>query len=191
MINIGDKLISLDIIEKNFVCNLDQCKGACCWEGDFGAPINEEEKTIIGDHLSSFKNDLPVRSQEYIDNKPFHQSYDNNKFEGTALHEDGACIFLSEQDGISICGIEKAYEEGKIPLRKPISCHLYPIRINMDRNTGIQMINYDKWDICNAACALGDELKVPVYEFAKEALIRRFGEEFYDQLDDIAKHLSE
>jgi len=191
MINIGDKLISLDVVEKNFVCNLKKCKGACCWEGDFGAPLNEEEIHVIGEYLNEFKEDLPLRSQEYIDKSPFYKEYDKDKFEGTALHEDGSCVFLSKADGIAMCGIEKAHGEGKIPLKKPISCHLYPIRINKDPHTGIQMINYDKWDICSAACNLGDELKIPVYEFTKTALIRRYGEEFYDQLDDIAKHLAE
>jgi hypothetical protein len=191
MINIDDKLISEDVTEKHFVCNLSKCKGACCWEGDFGAPLTSLEIDMIKDSIDNFKEDLPERSQEYLENHPFFSLYDNDKFEGTALHADGACVFLTEENGISMCGIEKAHNEDKTPLRKPISCHLYPIRVNKDPNTGIQMINYDKWDICSAACSLGEELKIPVYQFAKEALIRQYGSDFYDQLDDIAKHLSQ
>jgi Fe-S-cluster containining protein len=191
MINIDDKLISSDVVEKNFVCNLSKCKGACCWEGDFGAPLTKSEIEIIEESIDDFIQDLPDRSQRLLESKPFFNLYDKDKFEGTALHEDGSCVFLTKENGIAMCGIEKAHKEGKTPLRKPISCHLYPIRINKDPNTGIQMINYDKWDICSAACKLGDDLKIPVYEFAKEALIRHFGAEFYDQLDDIAKHLSQ
>ena len=190
MIIIDDKLISDDIAEKNFVCNLSKCKGACCWEGDFGAPLSEDEIEIIAEHLGQFKDDLPLVSQKLLDQKPFHKLYDVPPFEGTAVLEDGACVFLIRENGIAQCGIEKANREGKIPLRKPISCHLYPIRVKTDEHTGIDLINYDKWDICSAACSLGDELKVPVYKFAKDALIRKYGKEFYEQLDETIQHMN-
>ncbi len=129
MINIDDKLISADVIEKNFVCNLSKCKGACCWEGDFGAPLTKEEIVIIDESLQHFQEDLPERSQEYLKTNSFYNEYDKSQFDGTALHEDGACVFLTVDNGISMCGIEKANQEGKTELRKPISCHLYPIRV--------------------------------------------------------------
>ena len=190
MIIIEDKLISDDVVEKNFVCNLKKCKGACCHEGDFGAPLTDKEIGTLAEHLSLFASDLPKRSQEYLQNNPFHKLFDSPAFEGTALHPDGACVFLSTENGISKCGIEIASSEGKIPLKKPISCHLYPIRIKRDRHTGIDLINYDKWDICSSACTLGDELKIPVFQFAKDALIRKYGEAYYEQLEETVKHMN-
>lgn len=187
MINIDDKLISDDVVEKNFVCNLEKCKGACCWEGDFGAPLEEEEIELIDRYMDAIKEVLPERSVAYIDQNPWHRKYNKNQFTGTSIHEDGACVFLTFEDGIAKCGIEKSYLDGQQPFRKPISCHLYPIRIKKDPHTGIELINYDRWDICSAACTLGDHLKVPVYQFAKNALIRKYGEEFYERLDDLVR----
>ena len=189
MIIIDDKLISDDVVEKNFVCNLSKCKGACCWKGDFGAPLAEDEILIIEEHLEIFIKDLPEESQTKLSKAPFHELYDIPPFQGTAVLESGACVFLSIDDGIAKCGIENAYAEGKIPLQKPISCHLYPIRIKNDEHTGIDLINYDNWDICGDACKLGDELKIPVYQFVKNALIRKYGIEFYNQLDETVKHM--
>lgn len=189
MINIDDKLISDDVVKKQFVCNLDKCKGACCWEGDYGAPLEPEEIELIDNHLQTIKEVLPQRSRGYIDLNPYHKTYGKEEFTGTALHEDGSCVFLTYDGPVAKCGIEKTFHEGKQPLRKPISCHLYPIRVKKDPHTGIQLVNYDQWDICSAACKLGEELKVPVYEFAREALIRKYGEEFYEQLDDIVREL--
>lgn len=183
MIIIDEILVSDDVVEKNFVCNLNKCKGACCWEGDFGAPLNSEEIKILEQNLSSVLEFLDEKSIDFINEKGFHTYYSEKKFEGTNLMEDGACVFLVKDKGIAYCGIEKANKDGKIPLIKPISCHLYPIRITEDPHTGITMINYDKWDICGDACSLGDELKMPVYQFVKNALIRKFGSDFYEQLE--------
>ncbi len=189
MINIDDKLISDDVVEKQFVCNLKKCKGACCWQGDFGAPLSLEEISVIENNLDVIKEVLPQRSIDYITEKGFHARYDEDQFKGTAIHEDGSCVFLTTEDGIAKCGIEKTFRDGKQSFHKPISCHLYPIRVKKDNNTGVQLINYDKWDICKDACSLGEELQVPVYKFAEEALVRKYGQEFYDRLDDIAMQL--
>ncbi len=189
MIIIDDKLISDEIVEKKFVCNLNKCKGACCWEGDFGAPLTSEEIEIIEDHIDNFIDDLDMDGQAKIEKDLFHAIYGEPEFEGTALLPNGACVFLLMENGIAQCGIEKANKKGKIPLQKPISCHLYPIRINEDPHTGTILINYDEWDICSDACNLGEELKVPVYKFVKTALIRRFGEDFYNQLDETANYM--
>ena len=189
MINIEDKLISDDVVKQEFVCNLTKCKGACCWEGDYGAPLTIEEIKLIDEHLDVIKKVLPKQSLEYLESANFHRKYSNEPFDGTALHEDGSCIFLTMEEGIAKCGIEKTYQEGKQPFRKPISCHLYPIRTKLDPHTGIELINYDQWDICSAACTLGEKLNIRVYEFAKEALIRKYGHEFYDRLDELVKEL--
>lgn len=189
MIMIDNKLISDEVVEKNFVCNLEKCKGACCWEGDYGAPLNTEEINIITDHLPEFIDTLSDEGRRVISESGFHQKFSKTNFDGASLQTDGACVFLIMDNGIAQCGIEKAYQKGSIPLRKPISCHLYPIRVTEDPITNTHFINYDKWDICNAACSLGDELKIPVYQFAKEALIRKYGEDFYEQLEATVHHL--
>jgi hypothetical protein len=188
MIVIEDILISDDVIEKKFVCNLDKCKGACCWEGDYGAPLTTEEIEIIEHHLPHFEKDLDEKSRHLLKEKGIHKKYSKNSFEGTQLLEDGSCVFLVKENGIAFCGIEKAYLVDKIPLLKPISCHLYPVRIFEDPHTGIKMVNYDKWDICSDACDLGEELKVPVYRFVKEALVRKFGIDFYMELEAAVEH---
>ena len=188
MILIEDIIVSDDVVEKQFVCNLDKCKGACCVEGDFGAPLDENEKAILEENYAKFK---PYMSQEGIDTIEdigLYDYYEEPEEFGTPLNEDGSCAYLyqDKKSGISYCSIEKAWKEGDIEWRKPISCHLYPIRVkSLDTMTAL---NYDKWEICSAACSLGEELKVRVYEFAKEAIIRRFGEDFYEQLDATAKY---
>lgn len=189
MINIGDKLISMDVVEKQFVCNLEKCKGACCWEGDYGAPLTKEEEVIIKEYLDGFIDTLTQEGQEKIRKDGISKEYSEKKFVGTQLLENGACAFLTFENGIAQCGIEKAHLLGKIPLKKPISCHLYPIRIAEDPNTGIHLINYDRWSICSDACSLGAKLEVAVYEFAKDALIRKYGAEFYEQLDETVRYL--
>ncbi len=189
MINIGDKLISMDVVEKQFVCNLEKCKGACCWEGDYGAPITKEEEEIIIEHLDNFFETLTPEGQHIIKKEGISAVYSDKKFLGTQLLANGACAFLTYENGIAQCGIEKAYQKNLIPLKKPISCHLYPIRIAEDPHTGIHLINYDQWSICSDACVLGEKLEVAVFEFAKEALIRKYGEDFYDQLEETVRYL--
>lgn len=189
MIVIDDKIVSEDVIDVNFVCNLNKCKGACCWEGDYGAPLESSEINDIDDHLEEIMKYLPEEAREKIRSEDFHKPYNNHAFIGTNILPNGACVFLNTDEEIARCEIEKAHAEGRVPVEKPISCHLYPIRIKEDENTGITLINYDKWDICGAACNLGDEMKVPVYQFAEAALVRKYGQDFYDQLDATVQHI--
>lgn len=189
---IDEVLISRDVISEDFQCNLSKCKGACCWEGDYGAPLAKHEIHHLEQCIDEIKSELPIAHQDVIDKQGWHRKYKNDTFDGTQLMDDGRCVFMQHSEvGIAYCTIEKLEGAGKIQTKKPISCHLYPVRVAKNENRGFTALNYDRWDICSAACALGRENKVPVYQFVKNALIRMFGQSFYDQLDEIAKKLKE
>jgi Fe-S-cluster containining protein len=190
MILIDDILISDDILKEYFLCNLSACKGACCWEGDWGAPLEPEEVEVLDDILEELKPYLPEKSLKLLELGGPTAYYEELGKEGTNLHEDGACVFLTYDElGIARCGIEQAFRDGKINFRKPISCHLYPIRVSKNEIVGFEAMNYDRWEICNAACSLGEKEKVPLYKFAREAIIRAYGQSFYDQLEAAAVHM--
>ena len=190
MIIVQEVLVSDELTEERFTCDLSACQGACCWEGDYGAPLDRQEMELletIYDRISPF---LSERGKECIAKKGLHEYYPEIGEHGTTLLEDGSCAFLVRKEGIARCGIELAHEAGAISFVKPVSCHLYPVRVTRDERTGFEALNYDRWEICSAACHLGEKLKKPVYEFASEAIIRKYGEEFYEELDAIANHLS-
>lgn len=191
MIAIDNVLISEDIIEKNFICNLDACKGACCWEGDYGAPISEEEAAQLDQNIADILPYLPQESRNYLKRSPTSKYYKGPKMLGTPLLRNKRCVYLTEDaNGVSLCGIEQAYKEGACAINKPISCHLYPIRVIKNEAQNFEAWNYDRWDICSAACKLGNKHKVRIYEFLKDAIIRYKGIDFYNQLDDIAQNQS-
>jgi hypothetical protein len=177
-------LLSEDLFDKQFVCNIDACKGACCWEGDFGAPLEEGEQNILQDIYPSIKSYLTRAGIDAIETQGVAIVDDENEL-STTLIDGGPCAYINyTENGTAYCGIEKANLDGVIDWKKPISCHLYPIRIK--KLPDYDALNYDKWDICSDACALGEELKVPVYRFLKDALIRKYGEDFYVKLEDMA-----
>jgi hypothetical protein len=178
-------LLSEDIFDKNFVCNLNACKGACCWEGEYGAPLDEDELDILKAIYPEVKPYITAEGIKEIEKQGNYIIDEDDEFSTPLIGEAGPCVYINySNDGTAYCGIEKAYLEGKINWRKPVSCHLYPIRLQ--HLPDYIALNYEKWDICSAACQLGDELKVPVYRFLKDALVRRFGEDFYAKLDDMA-----
>lgn len=180
MILIEDILVADDVVEKQFACNLSACKGACCIEGDFGAPLLTKEVITIGQILNDVLPYLPEASKKVIQEKGFSTYNKEADTDETELMPDGACVFMGRDElGITYCGIEKAYRAGDIDYKKPISCHLYPIRVSNNRITGFKALNYDVWDICSAACTKGKKEEIRVFEFAKDALVRAFGEEFY------------
>lgn len=187
MIIIDEVLISDDVIEKEFACAIDQCKGACCWEGDYGAPLENEEIQIIETVLEKVLPYLDEEAKSVIQSKGWHDQFTKKAFTGTQLMPDGACVFLTKENGVAFCSFEKAYLKDEINFRKPISCHLYPIRVEKNNLTGFEALNYDKWEICSAACTKGKKEDIHVYEFAKDAIIRKYGAAFYQQLDEIAK----
>ena len=188
MLIIQEVLVSDAVVEEQFLCNLSACKGACCVEGDSGAPLEEEELQILEDIYNDVKPFLTEVGQATIEEKGKYQYYKEAEEMGTILQPDGACAFVIKENGITKCGIEKAYLEGKTDFKKPIPCHLYPIRVEAKEELEFQAMNYDKWDICSAACTLGKKEQLPVYRFLKEAIIRKYGEEFYEELDAAADY---
>ena len=185
MIQIDDKLISEDLFSEEFVCNLAKCKGICCVEGDAGAPLDEDETKILDEIYPKIKSYLRPEGIEAIE----EQGTYTLDFEGdlvTPLVNNAECAYvIFDEKGYTKCAIEKAYEDGIIDWQKPISCHLYPIRITEYSN--FSAINYHEWDICSDACTLGKELGVKVYQFLKKPLIRKYGEEFYQTLSEAAE----
>ena len=186
MIQIEDKLISEDIFSEEFVCNLSKCKGACCVEGDIGAPLEKEETKILDDIYEKIK---PYLTREGIKAIEEQGTWEIDPSDGdfvTPMVENRECVYVTfDEKGITKCGIEKAYEDGVIDWQKPISCHLYPIRVQ--KYSTFTALNYHEWFICSDACALGKELQVPVYKFLKTPLIRKFGEDFYTMLSEAAE----
>lgn len=183
-------LISDDLIEEQFLCNLSACKGACCWEGDWGAPLETEEMHTLERIYDHIKDYLSPKGRQVLETEGLFTYYKEAKDYGTPLIENGACAYMTyTKDGVATCGIEQAYHDGKTDFRKPISCHLYPIRVKKEDKTGFEALNYDRWDICSAACQKGKEQQIPVYQFAKTALIRKYGTEFYEELDAAASYL--
>jgi len=185
MIQIDDKLISEDLFSEEFVCNLSKCKGICCVEGDAGAPLDEDETKILDEIYPKIKSYLRPEGIQAIE----EQGTYTLDFEGdlvTPLVNNAECAYvIFDEKGYTKCAIEKAYEDGVIDWQKPISCHLYPIRITEYSN--FSAINYHEWDICSDACTLGKELGVKVYQFLKKPLIRKYGEEFYQTLSEAAE----
>lgn len=173
-------MVSDDIRDKEFVCNLTKCKGACCVEGDFGAPLQEEELAILEEIYPKIKKYLSQAGIKEIEKNGTHTVDDEGEL-CTPVIGGRECVYaVYDKKGILKCGIEQAYNDGKIGWKKPISCHLYPIRITTKKN--FEAVNYHKWHICTPACALGKELQVPVYKFLKDPLIRKYGEVWYDEL---------
>lgn len=190
MIKIGDHLVSEELREHKFVCDLNACKGACCVEGDAGAPLAPEELQILEDIYPEVEPYLSEKSKASILEQGVWVQ-DGPGFYETPLVDGKECSYVIFEDGTSWCGIEKAWKEGKIDFQKPISCHLYPIRITELKSVGMDALNYDRWSICNAACHLGEKLKVPVYKFLKAPLQRKYGEAFYQELCEIMEALDQ
>lgn len=173
--------ISDDVVDKKFVCDLSKCKGACCIEGDFGAPLEGEEMLLLEKLLPKIKPFLSPEGIQAIEKQGAFIRDEEGDF-STPTIQDRACAYaIYDTQGILKCGIEQAYRAGKIDFPKPISCHLYPIRVTKLQKE--EALNYHQWEICDAACALGEALKVPIYQFLKEALVRRYGADWYAEFD--------
>lgn len=189
MIIIQEKIINEEVVDSFFACNLDACKGACCWEGDYGAPLEISEVDEINKNLPNIKEYLNKESIELIEKEGFDIYYKDINTLGTQLKPNGDCVFLKrEPNGIAYCAIEKAYYDDKSDFIKPVSCHLYPIRIDKDPYTGFEVLFYQKWNICNPACSNGKKLGIPVFQFVKNGLIRKYGSDFFDELEAYHEH---
>ena len=187
LLEIQDKVVSIDLFEKKFVCDLTACKGACCIEGDAGAPLTFEEVSIIEDDLEKIK---PFMRPEGIaaveETGVFYMDWDNEPV--STLVNEKECAFVTFDDkGTALCAIEQAHKAGKTEFKKPISCHLYPIRVK--KYNEFTALNYNEWNICKSACDCGDKLDVKVYKFLKEPIVRAFGEEFFIELETVDKEI--
>ncbi|MBR9915999.1 MAG: DUF3109 family protein [Algicola sp.] len=185
MFQLGKTIVSEDIIEKDFVCNLSACKGACCIDGDAGAPLDPEEVSILKEIYPKVKPFLRQEGLDAIEAQGTHITTEFGDFETPLINGADCAYVIFDDKKTALCGIEEAYNQGAISWKKPVSCHLYPIRIKS--YTEFSAVNYDRWDICSDACTLGKELQVPVYKFVKEALIRKFGEDWYAELEKVAQ----
>lgn len=190
MIIVQDILVSDDLVEQQFVCNLTVCKGACCWEGDYGAPLEDAELPVLDSIFEKIKPFLSPAGIAAIEAQGKYVWVEEEGEWATTLVNNGPCAYMTlDASGIAQCGIEKAWKAGAIDFQKPISCHLYPVRVEKNEQLGFEALNYHEWDICSAACELGRKENVPVYRFVKDALIRKYGQEFYDELDGAAAFL--
>lgn len=183
MIVLQNTVISDDIRDRFFVCNLEKCKGACCVEGDLGAPLEDEELQVLADNYEQIKPYLSEAGRQAIEEQGLYIKDWEGDYSTTTIGNRECAYAIYDENLTLKCGIEQAYLDGKISWKKPISCHLYPIRIT--KYDGFEALNYDKWNICNPACSFGADLGVRVYQFLKEPLIRKYGAEWYQELEEL------
>ncbi|MEO6639151.1 MAG: DUF3109 family protein [Ginsengibacter sp.] len=189
MIAIADIFISDEVIEEQFVCDLAKCKGGCCVDGDAGAPLEDDELKEITNAYEAVLPYLTEESKKELKRQGLY-TYDHEFGWVTPVISSGMCAYgIIDKSGIVKCGIEQAYNDGKVSWRKPISCHLFPIKIKKSKSGKADLVNYEpREDLCKAACKLGKKLKVPVHIFLKDALVRKYGADFYKSLCAVADH---
>lgn len=184
MIEVDGVLVHDEIITEQFVCNLQRCKGACCIHGDAGAPVLQHEKAVLEEIYPQVKPYMTQKGIATVEENGNTVTDMDGELTTPCVDGNKECAYVTWENGITKCAIEKAYEAGKISWKKPFSCHLYPIRVTAYPDFDI--LNYDRWDICSPACTFGRELKVPVYKFLEEPLIRKYGQPWYQQLQQKA-----
>jgi len=187
IIQVGDVLISSDLLTEYFCCDYEKCKGVCCVEGDAGAPVTLDEIAGIEDALDTVWCDLSASAQAVIDKQGVAYT-DKEGDLVTSIVRGKDCVFTCYDGDSCLCALEKAYRQGKTRFCKPVSCSLYPIR-EKNFGNGVIGLNYNRWDICRDAVKKGQALGLPLYQFLKEPLIRRFGEDWYQELLDIVQEL--
>ncbi len=185
MIEIDDKIVSIDILKEHFLCDITKCKGICCVEGNAGAPLEMEEVDELERCFDSYMPYMTPDGVRAIERDGF-MVVDTDGDYTTPLVDDAECAYAYSEGGVTLCAIEKAWLAGECSFRKPISCHLYPIRLINFKSGGVGL-NYHRWSVCHSACENGKRAGVPIYKSLREPLIRRFGEEFYDALEAAAK----
>ncbi|MEZ4808348.1 MAG: DUF3109 family protein [Flavobacteriales bacterium] len=189
MIEHRGTLLSEDLFEKRFVCDLNACKGACCVAGESGAPLEREEAAKLKKLWPKIKPYIPEKGQRAVEAQGNSVVDTDGDLVTPLVGEMGECAYTVFENGIALCGIEKAWKDGAVDFRKPISCHLYPIRVvKLAEHDGL---NYHKWPICKPACSCGAKLDVPVFRFLKDALTRQYGEQWYAELEEIHAAWSE
>lgn len=189
MIEVEQVLVHEDVIGENFICNLSKCKGICCVEGDSGAPLDQSETVILKEIYPKIKHLLNAKGIKAIEQQGTSVTDLDGDLTTPCVGGNKECAYVLFENGVTKCAIEKAYELGIIDWQKPLSCHLYPIRIT--KYPEFEVLNYDRWHICHDACTLGRELKVPVYSFLKTPLIRKYGEAWYRELEESVEAMGE
>ena len=187
MIQIDDKIVSLDLLRVRFMCDIGQCRGECCVQGNAGAPLDDSEHEILESEYPNYRPYMKPTGINAIEEQGF-AVLDSDGDLTTPLINEAECAYAIDSDGATWCAIEKAWTEGETSFRKPISCHLYPIR-EVKFNNGTRGLQYHRWNICRAAEILGKCEDKPLYEFLREPIVRRYGEEFYEQLATAAEML--
>ena len=182
MIEVQNTLVHEDVISQHFVCNLNKCKGICCVEGDSGAPLDHEESAILAEVYPKIKHLLEPKGIMAIEEQGTSVVDMDGDLTTPCVDGNKECAYVTFENGITKCGIEKGFEQGLVDWPKPMSCHLYPIRIT--QYPEFDVLNYDRWSICSDACTFGRELQVPVYQFLKGPLIRKYGAEWYAELEN-------
>ncbi len=185
MFQLGKTIVSEEIIENDFVCNLNACKGGCCVDGEAGAPVEDSETEIMVDIYDKVKPFLRPEGRKVIEEEGAFVKGEDGEWETPLVNGSECAYVIFDECKTAKCGIEEAYNQGKIKWKKPVSCHLYPVRVR--EYTELTAVNYHKWQICDPACALGEELQVPIYKFVKDALIRKFGKSWYTELEKVAE----
>jgi hypothetical protein len=185
MIKVDNCLVSEDVIEKSFACNVSACKGVCCIEGDAGAPLDPDEIITIQKNIEAIKPEMDETGLALLDKEGFSEKDPFDQMDVTTCKENKECVFVVRKDGILNCAIEIANKKQDFGFPKPISCHLYPVRI--DKYSEFYALNYHRWSICADACSKGKEDDIKVYQFAQGALERKFGKEWYGNLENAVK----
>ncbi len=188
MMEIGDKVVSLDLISCKFACDLEQCRGVCCVEGESGAPLEPEELQILEEEYPGIRPFLRDEGLRAIEAQG-KWVVDADQETVTPLIGGKECAYVVFEGSTARCGIERAYEAGATSLQKPISCHIYPIRLKQYK--GFTAVNYDRWPICDPARAYGEKMNIPVFRFLRQAIIRKYGEEFYRKLEIVEQTIGQ
>lgn len=188
MIQIDDKIVSLDLLTEKFCCDLGRCKGICCVEGDSGAPLELEEADILEEEYESYKPYMKPEGIEAVERQGFMVVDEDGDYT-TPLIGGRECAYSFEENGVTMCAVERAFKEGKTRFVKPVSCHLYPIRVSVFGN-GTLGLNYHRWDVCRDARAEGRRCGIPVYRALREPIVRRFGEAFFEALEEAEKFVA-
>ncbi len=187
MIEIDDNIVSAEILTEKFCCDITACKGICCVEGNSGAPLNEDEVALLEKEYENYKPYMTPEGIEAVEKQGF-MVIDQDGDYTTTLINDAECAYTYTDNGITLCAIEKAWFEGKTTYRKPISCHLYPIRV-INFSNGTKGLNYHRWSVCSEARECGKKQGISVYKALKEPIIRAFGEEFFSSLEQAEKFI--
>lgn len=188
MVEIDDTIVSEDILTQHFACDISKCKGICCVEGNAGAPLEEEEVELLERYYPLYKKYISAEGVTAIEQQGF-MVLDEDGDLTTPLVNDAECAYAYTDGGVTLCGVEKGWLEGLYDFRKPISCHLYPIRVVKFRSGGVGL-NYHRWSVCKSACRSGEKRGIRIYESLREPLIRRFGEEYYGAMEAAAEMLN-